>query len=283
MTVDKKDYSSLRVLVVDDKAFIRSIVQGMLLRLKVKAVMQAAHGQQALKLLRKYTYRMGCIISDWNMDPVGGLELLRAVRAGEIPELPRETCFIMLTGHAHEAVVKAAVALDVHAYLVKPVSFEKLIKTLETALAREIQLKSPEDYMAVTGVEIPPAVKAAENHIPPWVTWITKSPRRIQMEERIKQIRKEVADALSNPAYDAGGAAEEKDIEIHNMRRLPIDEIQVGAILAENIYGNDRALLIATGTALSKGLIARLKDLASEGGEEVKLWVGDSAASPTQQ
>jgi len=281
MVIDKKDYSTLRVVVADDKAFIRSIVQGMLLRLKVKAVMQAAHGEQALKILRKYGHRIGCVISDWNMDPVGGLELLRAVRAGEVPDLPPDTCFIMLTGHAHEAVVKAAVALDVHAYLVKPISFEKLIKTLETALAREINVKSPEEYRAVTGVEVPPAVKAAETHIPPWVTWITKSPRRTQMEERIKQIRKEVSEALESAAYgSASGSNEEKDIEIHNMRRLPIDEIQIGSLLAENIYGNDRALLIASGTVLSKGLIARLKDLASEGGEEVKLWVGDREGPP---
>src|SRR3954469_4741289 len=102
-----KEYSSLRVLVADDKAFIRSIVQNMLLRLKVKNILQAANGEQALKVLKKYNYRIGLIISDWNMDPVGGLELLRTVRCGDIPALPPETCFIMLTGHSKESVVKA--------------------------------------------------------------------------------------------------------------------------------------------------------------------------------
>src|SRR5687767_14714460 len=106
-------------MVADDKPFIRSIVQGMLLRLKVKGIMQACNGDQAIKLLRKHTHRVGCIISDWNMDPVGGLELLRTVRSGLIPGLPASTCFIMLTGHARENVVKAALALDVNAYLVK--------------------------------------------------------------------------------------------------------------------------------------------------------------------
>jgi len=267
-----RDLSTLRVLVADDKAFIRSIVQGMLLRLKVKNILQATNGEQALKLLRKHNYRIGCIISDWNMDPVGGLELLRTVRTGDIPGLPPETCFIMLTGHSKESVVKAALALDVHAYLVKPVSFEKLIKTLDTALARSIVVKPSAQYRSVPDVEVPPAVKAAETHIPPWVTWITKSPRRVQMEERIKQIRKELSEEKQAAADQE---AEARELEIKNMRRQGIDEIEPGAILAEDIYGNDRALLVASGTKLSRGLIGRLKELAGESGEEVKLWVGD--------
>jgi len=268
-----KDYSMLRVLVADDKAFIRSIVQGMLLRLKVKNIMQAANGEQAVKILRKYNYRIGCIISDWNMDPIGGLELLRTVRTGDIPGLPPETCFIMLTGHSKESVVKTALALDVNAYLVKPVSFEKLVKTLETALPRQIQLKPLAQYRAIGGVEVPQTVKAAETHIPPWVTWISKSPRRTQMEEQIKQIRKEVAEALQE---SQANQEDGQEIEIKNMRRVLIDEINPGAVvLAEDIYGNDRALLVASGTVLSRSLIGRLKELATEGGEEVRLWVGD--------
>jgi two-component system chemotaxis response regulator CheY len=274
---DSRDLASLRVLVADDKAFIRSIVQGMLLRLKVKNIMQAANGAQALKLLRKHNYRIGCIISDWNMDPIGGLELLRAVRTGEIPGLPPETCFIMLTGHSKESVVKAALALDVHAYLVKPVSFEKLVKTLDTALARTIVVKAAAQYRGVPDVEVPPAVKASDAHIPPWVTWITKSPRRLQMEDRIKQIRKMLSEEKAAETTAAGAETEAREIEIKNMRRLGIDEIEPGAILAEDIYGNDRALLVASGTRLSRGLIGRLKELGGESGEEVKLWVGDAS------
>jgi len=265
-----KAYWKLRFLVADDKAFIRSIVQNMLMRLKVKGILQASNGQQAIKLLRKYGYRIDCVISDWNMDPVGGLELLRTVRTGDVPGLPPETCFIMLTGHAKESVVKAALALDVHAYLVKPVSFEKLVKTIDTARARDIGLKPASHYRALEGLEVPATVKASEAHIPPWVTWITKSPRRTQLEERIKQIRREVAE--TRRAEDEG---EDRSLEIKNMRRLAIDEIAPGLILAEDVYANDKALLVASGTVLSLGLISRLKELAAEGGEEAKLWVGD--------
>lgn len=270
-----KDYSMLRFLVADDKAFIRSIVQGMLLRLKVRSIMQASNGEQALKILRKYNFRIGCIISDWNMDPIGGLELLRTVRAGDIPGLPPETCFIMLTGHSKESVVKAALALDVHAYLVKPVSFEKLTKTLDSALSRSILVKPSAHYRAITGLEVPQTVKAAETHIPPWVMWMSKSPKRVQMEERLSQIRKEVAEVLDEAAGGTESATDGKEIEIKNTRRVLIDEIQPGMVLAEDIYGNDRALLVASGTRLSRGLIGRLREIATESGEEVKLWVGE--------
>jgi DNA-binding NarL/FixJ family response regulator len=245
----------------------------MLLRLKVKGVLQASNGEQAINLLRKYTHRVGCIISDWNMDPVGGLELLRAVRSGQIPGLPAATCFIMLTGHARESVVKTAVALDVNAYLVKPVSFEKLVKTLEAALAREIKLRQSLYYRGIVDVDVPGSVKAAERHTPPWVTWIIKSPRRADLEERLKQIRKEAAE-LNERAANEDDA--EDSIEIKNMRRLLMEEIKPGCVLAEDVYANDRDLLVAAGTVLSSGLLARLKEIAAGGGQEAKLWVGDA-------
>jgi two-component system chemotaxis response regulator CheY len=266
-------YPSLRVMIADDKPFIRSIVQGMLLRLKVKGVMQASNGEQAVKLLRKYTHRIGCIISDWNMDPIGGLELLRTVRAGQIPGLPASTCFIMLTGHARESVVKAALALDVHAYLVKPVSFEKLVKTLEAALSREIHLRQSLYYRSIVDVEVPGAVKSADRHIPPWVTWIVKSPKRADLEERLKQIRREAADTHSKAANEDDT---ENGIEIKNMRRLLMEEIKPGCVLAEDVYANDRDLLVAAGTVLSNGLLSRLKEIAAGGGQEARLWVGDA-------
>jgi DNA-binding NarL/FixJ family response regulator len=266
-------FPSLRVVIADDKPFIRSIVQGMLLRLKVKGVLQASNGEQAIKLLRKYTYRIGCIISDWNMDPVGGLELLRSVRSGSIAGLPASTCFIMLTGHARESVVKAALALDVNAYLVKPVSFEKLVKTMETALAREITLRQSLYYQGIVDVEVPGAVKTADRHVPPWVTWIVKSPKRADLEERLKQIRREAAGQRSNVANDDDDA---RSIEIKNMRRLLMEEIKPGCVLAEDVYANDRDLLVASGTVLSTGLLSRLKELATDGGQEAKLWVGDA-------
>ena len=77
--------------------------------------------------------RCDCIISDWNMAPVGGLELLQKVRSAQAPRTPADICFILLTGHADANVVNVAINLDVNAYLVKPVSYEKLIQSIDHA------------------------------------------------------------------------------------------------------------------------------------------------------
>jgi two-component system chemotaxis response regulator CheY len=266
------DYSALRFLVADDKAFIRTIVRGMLLRLNVKDVVQAPNGQQGLNLLQKYGKRIDCVISDWNMHPIGGLELLRSIRCGEVQGFPATACFIMLTGHGADNVVKAARALDVNAYIIKPVSFEKLQRTIGSAMEREIKPKSPAQYHAVGDISIPAAVKAAEAHLPPWVLGISKSPRRAQLEEHIQQIRRDAA-SLKH---------EDDDVEVPeltNTRCLDLHEIAPGAVLAEDLYANDRALLIAAGTRLSAALLASMKKLVESDSEEVKLWVGDQAKS----
>lgn len=266
------DYSTLRFLIADDKAFIRTIVQGMLTRLRAKDIVQAASGQQALKLLRKYGKRIDCIVSDWNMHPVGGLELLRAVRSGDIPGLPPTTCFVMLTGHGTESVVKAALDLDVNAYLIKPVSYERLSRAIEAAFTKEVKPKHPSEYQALGDLEIPSSVKAADASLPPWVLWIAKSPRKAQLEDHIQQIRRDAAAQKR--------AEEDYDVpEVTNTRRLLLGEIQPGAVLAEDVYANDRALLVAAGTRLSASLLSRLKDLTEGGGEEVKFWVGDQVKS----
>jgi DNA-binding response OmpR family regulator len=190
-----------------------------------------------------------------------------------VPGLPASTCFIMLTGHARESVVKTAVALDVNAYLVKPVSFEKLVKTMEAALAREVRLRQSLYYRSIVDVEVPGTVKAADRHTPPWVTWIVKSPRRNDLEERLKQIRREAADLRTKASNDD---ADDESAEIKNMRRLLMEEIQPGYVLAEDVYANDKDLLLAAGTILSLGLLTRLKEVAAGAGQDAKLWVGDA-------
>lgn len=261
-------FSSLRVLIADDKPFIRSIVQSMLTRLKVKEVLQAANGEQASALLRKYGNRIGCIVSDWNMDPVGGLELLRLVRSGQILGLPANTCFIMLTGHAKENVVKTALALDVNAYLVKPISFEKLFTTMETALARDVLLRQSLYYRTVVDVQVPEVVKVADRHVPTWLKDVASSPQRTDLQQHIRMIREEVQNG--GTAQMGGDSA-----EIRNMRRIPMGDVVPGCVLAEDVYADDRDLLVGAGTILSDSMLGRLKEIAGAAAGDAKIWIGD--------
>lgn len=261
-----QDYSKKKFLVVDDSPFVRNIVQTMLLRNGIKQITHAANGKEAIAALGKT--KCDCVISDWNMAPIGGLELLQIVRSGQAPRTPPDTCFILLTGHADANVVNVAISLDVNAYLVKPVSHEKLTQSIATAMARKWRIKGPKFYESVQGVAIAPTMKAAESgRAAPWVTWIMKSPKRPQLEERLAQFREE--------AEQLREADNGKPREIRNKRQSPLDKVPPGSILAEDIYGEHGKLLVGAGILLNQSVIGRLQELTRESGEEVKLWIGD--------
>ena len=105
------------VLVVDDYTTMVQIIRNLLRQLGFTEVDEANDGTSALGLMREKDY--GLVISDWNMEPMTGYELLRAVRADE--RLSR-TPFIMVTAESETDKVAAAKAAGVNNYIVKPFS-----------------------------------------------------------------------------------------------------------------------------------------------------------------
>lgn len=75
MAVDK----SMNVLVVDDYKTMVRIVRGLLEQLGFRNIDEAGDGETALQKIQQTEY--GLILSDWNMSPMTGYELLQAVRA----------------------------------------------------------------------------------------------------------------------------------------------------------------------------------------------------------
>ena len=100
----------------------------MLKQLGFKNVVQATDGSEALKKLREVP--VGLIISDWNMQPMTGLQLLKEVRADE---KLKATPFIMITAESKTENVVAAKEAGVNNYIVKPFNAETL-KTKITAV-----------------------------------------------------------------------------------------------------------------------------------------------------
>lgn len=90
-----------------------------------------------------------CVISDFNMKHVNGLQLLQGIRLGLSSHLPRHQPFIMVTGHGEQDVVKTAIGLDVSGFAVKPVAQTKLVEAIEKALAQPVNLKNPAVYRAM--------------------------------------------------------------------------------------------------------------------------------------
>lgn len=130
-----KDYGPYGFLVVDDEEGIQDIVIDVLRTCGAKTVLKASNGEQALGILSSDPSRIHVVISDCNMTPVNGLQLLKAVRSGKVKDLDPNFPLILLTGHSDAPVVQRAVELKATGFLAKPVSLDKLTKAINKALS----------------------------------------------------------------------------------------------------------------------------------------------------
>jgi CheY-like chemotaxis protein len=89
--------------------------------MKVKNVLEAPSGRQALERLSTSLDPVSMVICDWNMSGMSGMDLFRQVHASS-PTLP----FLLLTGTADLESVVAAKKAGVHGYLAKPISPQQL-------------------------------------------------------------------------------------------------------------------------------------------------------------
>ena len=108
---------TMPVLVVDDYKTMVRIIRNLLKQLGFENVDEAADGQEALQKMRDADQKFGLVISDWNMEPMTGYELLREVRADDSL---KPTPFIMVTAESTTENVVAAKRDGVNNYIVKP-------------------------------------------------------------------------------------------------------------------------------------------------------------------
>jgi two-component system, chemotaxis family, chemotaxis protein CheY len=117
MSVNK----NMEVLIVDDYPTMRRILKNLLNQLGFANVQEAADGSEALGKMRAKC--PGLVISDWNMEPMTGLQLLKEVRSDmKLKSVP----FIMVTAESKTENVVAAKGAGVNNYIVKPFNAETL-------------------------------------------------------------------------------------------------------------------------------------------------------------
>jgi two-component system, chemotaxis family, chemotaxis protein CheY len=112
---------NMNILIVDDYKTMLRIIENLLKQLGFKNIQQATDGSMALRVLHEGNY--GLVISDWNMEPMTGLQLLKEVRADvQLKTIP----FIMITAESKTENVVAAKEAGVNNYIVKPFNAETL-------------------------------------------------------------------------------------------------------------------------------------------------------------
>ncbi len=117
---------NINILTVDDNKTMLRIIHSLLTQIGFSNVDEASNGMMAIEKLKEKKYEL--IISDWNMEPMSGIELLKNVRADEkLKMIP----FLMVTAESRTENVIAAKQAGVSNYIVKPFNSE----TLKTKLA----------------------------------------------------------------------------------------------------------------------------------------------------
>lgn len=120
---------ALRVLVVDDHLAMAKYVAALMRRLGVRNIEVVTDPTEAASRIGTNIYDL--ILSDWNMKPVTGLDLLKLAR--RTPALAR-TPFVMITAVSDLDHVLAAREAGVSGYLTKPFNMEQLAQRLAAVL-----------------------------------------------------------------------------------------------------------------------------------------------------
>lgn len=261
------DFSSKRFLIADDEHFMLGMIERILRQTNPAHIIKVPDGSKALQSIKDNFTQVDCIIADFNMKPVNGLQLLQGIRMGINPKIPREQPFVMLTGHSDTDVVKAAIGLDVHGYVVKPVAPEKLFSTLEKVFQRPIELKDPDFYR---GIKLPVAQSQFGDEKPArgsgWTILNKVKPfkRQEDIKQKVEQFKREHA---TRDGIDP--------VKLKNKRECRVNELREGQILAQDIEAEEGIILLREGTHLTKGMIARLKEFAAETEPDQVVTIGE--------
>jgi len=125
MAVDK----NMRILLVDDFKTMLMITDNLLKGMGFKNIEHARDGTQALEKLAKTPFNL--ILSDWNMEPMDGLALLKHVRSNPAT---KHIPMVLITAESRVENIIAAKQAGVNNYIVKPFNGvtlkEKLVAVL---------------------------------------------------------------------------------------------------------------------------------------------------------
>lgn len=121
----------LSVLLVDDQRSMRQLARYALEEMGMADIVTASSGREAIKRLSKKNFSL--ILSDWHMDEIDGLTLLKVVRQHPAT---KKIPFIMLTGQSDVDEVRKAIKAGVSNYIIKPFDMASLRKKIEDVIGK---------------------------------------------------------------------------------------------------------------------------------------------------
>ena len=125
-------FERLRVLIVDDNRFMRSLIATILHAFQIKNVVEAEDAMSAFQILRSFSADL--IVTDLHMPMIDGIEFVRLLRTAQDSKNPHVP-IVMLTGFSDVQNVVTARDAGVNAFLAKPVSarslYSKIVFSIE--------------------------------------------------------------------------------------------------------------------------------------------------------
>jgi two-component system chemotaxis response regulator CheY len=122
---------NMRILIVDDFKTMIKIVENLLRQLGFRHIDEASDGSKALEMMKTNKYDL--ILSDWNMEPMSGLEMLKAVRANEAT---KQVPVILITAESKVENIIVAKQAGVNNYIVKPFNAVTLKEKISTVIGQ---------------------------------------------------------------------------------------------------------------------------------------------------
>lgn len=123
-----------RILVIDDHAFMRNLVERMLMDIGVGEIHLTPGAEQALDIVKQGIVSLDLVVCDLRMPNQDGLAFVEALRKLPDPVSARLPVLI-LTGDATAANIEAAVRLGIQGFVAKPVTAVALRDHIVRALA----------------------------------------------------------------------------------------------------------------------------------------------------
>lgn len=127
------NYDFLRVLIIEDNAYMRGLLHSLLNALGIKQLLESPDGASGYAALREENPDF--VLTDLNMQPVDGIAFTRMVRTA--PDSPNPYMpIIMVTGHTERARVLAARDAGVNEFLAKPITVQNLASRVAQIIDR---------------------------------------------------------------------------------------------------------------------------------------------------
>ena len=122
------DYSTVRVMIIDDEAFSRKFITHLLKAFGIEQVYTAVSGADALAQLKEPDTDIDLIICDIEMPEMDGYEATEEIRQREDDKKHTPIIALAATAMKEDRVRCLQVGMD--DYLTKPVNLKALQKTL---------------------------------------------------------------------------------------------------------------------------------------------------------